>query len=140
LTGVGGDCAKLLLKTRIFTAIVVLSNVFGNLALALGLRRVGQLATVSPAAYIQAFLDPWVAVGVVLLIVWLLSQMTLLSWADLSYVLPVTSVGYVLAAVSGWLFLNERIDVTRWAGIALIMAGVILVGRTSVNTHRRARQ
>jgi uncharacterized membrane protein len=75
---------------------------------------------------------------VALLIVWLLSQMTLLSWADLSYVLPVTSVGYVLAALSGWFFLNEQIHLARWAGIALIMAGVILVGRTSVNTRRRA--
>ena len=59
----------------------------------------------------------------VLLIVWMLSHMTLLSWADLSYVLPVTSVGYVLAAVAGRLFLAEQITMARWAGIALIVAG-----------------
>ena len=52
-------------------------------------------------AYIQALFDPWVAVGVALLILWLLSRMTLLSWADLSYVLPVTSIGYVLTALAG---------------------------------------
>lgn len=131
------ESARLLLKTRIFTAIVVLSNVLGNFSLTLGLRRVGRLVTVSPLAYIQALFEPLVAVGVALLIVWLLSHMTLLSWADLSYVLPVTAVGYVLAALAGWFFLDEQIHLARWAGIALIMAGVTLVGRTSVNTRRR---
>ena len=72
--------------------------------------------------------DPWVAAGVILLIVWLVSQMLLLSWADLSYVLPVTSAGYVLTAISGRLFLNEHISMARWAGVTLIMAGVVLVG------------
>jgi len=42
--------------------------------------------------------------------------MALLSWADLSYVLPVTSVGYVLAALAGRLFLSEQVSPARWAG------------------------
>jgi uncharacterized membrane protein len=71
-----------------------------------------------------------VALGISLLILWLLSHMALLSWADLSYVLPVTSVGYVLAPLTGYLFLHEHISPARWIGIALIMAGVTLVART----------
>ena len=130
--------ARLLLKTRVFTALVVLSNVLGNFSLTLGLRRVGRLVSLSPLVYIKALFDPWVATGVALLIVWLLSHMTLLSWADLSYVLPVTSVGYVLAALVGRFFLAEQITLARWAGIALIVLGVSLVGRTSVQTRARA--
>ena len=53
--------------------------------------------------------------------------MALLSWADLSYVLPVTSVGYVLVALAGRMLLHEQITTRRWSGIALIMAGVALV-------------
>ena len=53
--------------------------------------------------------------------------MTLLSWADLSYVLPVTAIGYVLVALVGRALLNEQISAKRWAGILLIMAGVALV-------------
>jgi drug/metabolite transporter (DMT)-like permease len=52
----------------------------------------------------------------------------------LSYVLPVTSIGYVLPAVVGRFFLHEQVSLLRWAGISLIMLGVILVGRTSPQT------
>jgi len=121
-------------KTRILTTIVVLTNVLGNSLLSRGMRSVGALLTLSPLPYVQALFNPWVAVGVSLLIVWLLSHMALLSWADLSYVLPVTSIAYVLAAVVGRLFLHEQVSLVRWAGISLIMLGVILVGRTSPRT------
>jgi uncharacterized membrane protein len=79
----------------------------------------------------RAVLNPFVALGISLLIVWLFSHMTLLSWADLSYVLPVTSIGYVLSAVAGKLFLHEDISRWRWAGILLIMSGVALVAHTA---------
>ena len=116
-------------KTRIFTAIVVLSNVAGNSALTKGMQQLGDLGN-SPLALILALFHPWVALGVALLIVWTLSHMALLSWADLSYVLPVTAIGYVLAAFAGRFFLGETISLLRWTGIALITAGVTLVGRT----------
>ena len=121
-------------KTRILTAVVVLSNVLGNSLLSRGMRSVGVLLSLSPLPYVQALFNPWVAVGVSLLIVWLLSHMALLSWADLSYVLPMTAVAYVLVAVVGTLFLHEQVSLVRWAGITLIMLGVILVGRTSPRT------
>jgi uncharacterized membrane protein len=123
-----------MLKTRLFTALVVLSNVLGNFSLTWGMRQVGRVVTLSPWPYIAALFNPWVALGVSLLIVWLLSQMTLLSWADLSYVLPVTSVGYVLVALVGRFFLHEDISPGRWIGIGLIMMGVVIVGRTTPNS------
>jgi uncharacterized membrane protein len=128
------DRARLAFKTRLFTAIVVLSSVLGNFFLAFGMRRVGRLEILSPAAYILALFDPWVALGVLLLIVWMLAHMALVSWADLSYVLPVTAIGYVLTALAGWAFLGERIAVPRAAGIALIVTGVVLVGATPAST------
>jgi uncharacterized membrane protein len=121
-------------KTRIFTAIVILTNVLGDSSLRVGLRQVGSLVSQSPLAYIAALFNPWVATGVSLLIVWMLSHMLLLSWADLSYVLPVTSVGYALVALSGKLFLHEAVSMPRWAGIFLIVSGVFLVGRTEAKT------
>jgi uncharacterized membrane protein len=125
------------LKTRIFTAIVVLTNVLGNSFLSRGMQSVGELLSLSPLPYIRALFNPWVAVGVSLLILWLLSHMALLSWADLSYVLPVTSIAYVLVALVGRFVLHEQISMARWAGITLIMVGVALVGHTVPRTTKR---
>jgi uncharacterized membrane protein len=66
----------------------------------------------------------------------MLSRMALLSWADLSYVLPVTSIGYVLTAIAGRVFLNEDISAIRWAGTLFIVAGTALVGLTQPKTSR----
>lgn len=109
----------LLWKTALFTAIVVISNVAGNLCLGLGMK--------SPAG----MLSPWVFGGVLLLILWTLTRMTLLSWADLSFVLPVTALGYPLSAFAGKWFLGEVITLERWAGTGLIVAGTLLVGLTA---------
>lgn len=128
---------RLRLKTRILTSIVVLTNVFGNFSLSLGLKN--RVLAASPLAYLEALVNPWVTLGVSLLILWLLSRMALLSWADLSYVLPVTSIGYVLAVVAGRVFLLEQVSWERWAGAFLITAGVALVGTTPLRTTRRFR-
>jgi drug/metabolite transporter (DMT)-like permease len=125
-------------KTRVFTALVIVTNVVGNLLLSMGMRQVGSMLGRPPVAYIQALFHPLVAAGVALLIVWMISQMTLLSWADLSYVMPITSLGYVLAALAGRVFLNEQVTWQRWGGIGLIMFGVLLVSRTKPLTETRA--
>jgi uncharacterized membrane protein len=127
---------RLALKTRLFILIVVLSNVLGNALLGMGMRQSGELLTLSPLAYIAALFQPYVALGVALLVVWMLSNMALLSWADLSYVLPVTAIGYVLVAFAGIALLGERVTAPRWTGIVLITLGVALVGRTPPSTSR----
>ena len=131
------ESARLRWKTWICAVIVVFSNVFGNFFLKRGMP--AELST--PLEYITVLFRPWVAAGVGLLILWMLSRMALLSWADLSYVLPVTSIGYVLVAIVGRVFLDEQISMKRWAGIALIMGGVAMVSagsapRTAQPAHK----
>lgn len=131
------ETARLRWKTWSGAALVIFSNVFGNFFLKRGMP--AELAT--PLEYITVLFRPMVSLGVLLLILWLGARMALLSWADLSYVLPVTSVGYVLVAIAGRVFLNEQISNTRWLGIALIMAGVALVSGDSApqTTEPKAR-
>ena len=121
-------------KTRAFAAIVVLSNSFGNLFLAWGMRHGAGEITASPLSFLRAIFTPWVSLGICLLIAWMLSKMLLLSWADLSCVLPVTSIGYVLTAFLGKYFFGEQITWQRWLGTIAIMIGMILVGLTAPNT------
>lgn len=122
------------LKTRVFTTIIVVTNVLGNSLLSRGMQSVGELVSLSPIPYIRALFNPWVALGATLLVLWLLSHMAMLSWADLSYVLPVTSIAYALVAVVGRVFLHEHVSILRWVGITLIVVGVALVGQTSPRT------
>ena len=122
------------LKTGTVIALLVASNVLGNFTLSRGLHQVGRLVSFSPWPYIHAFVNPLVVLGVLLLIVWLISQLSLLSRVDLSYVLPVTSVSYVLTALMGEFLLHERVSTERWIGIGLIGLGVSLVVRTVPRT------
>lgn len=121
-------------KTWILTIIVVLTQALGNFSLNWGMKHISVELGLSPVGYIEAIFTPWVAIGITLLILWLLTRMTLLSWADLSFVLPVTSIGYVITALIGKYFFQEQISWQRWLGTALIMAGLVLVGRTHPNT------
>ena len=116
-------------KTALWAAISVVSNVAGNSALTHGMHELGPIGS-TPVVLIGALFHPWVAIGVALLIVWTLAHMALLSWADLSYVMPVTAIGYVVTAFAGKFFLGETVSLARWIGIVLITAGVTLVGRT----------
>jgi uncharacterized membrane protein len=124
----------LFLKNRTVIALLVASNVLGNFTLCRGLHQIGRLVSFSPWPYIHAFVNPLVVLGVLLLIVWLISQLSLLSRADLSYVLPMTSVSYVLTALMGEFLLHERVSTARWIGIGLIGLGVSLVARTVPRT------
>lgn len=60
-------------------------------------------------------------------IVWLLSRMALLGIADLSFVLPVTAVGYVLTTALGRFVLHESVSPRQWFAVALIFIGTGLV-------------
>jgi uncharacterized membrane protein len=120
-------------RTRLFTVLTILSNVAGNSFLTKGMQQLGGVGN-TPLALIEALFHPLVALGVALLIVWTLTHMALLSWADLSYVMPVTAMGYVVTAFAARVFLGENVSPARWTGIVLVTAGVTLVGRTASAT------
>ena len=122
------------LKTLVILALAILANGAGNLSLSYGMKSVGPpeawtlpgLWDVVGTALSSA---PVIAGGLLLLMFFALF-LSLLSWADLSYVLPMISTCFVVSALLGYLVLGERISLVRWAGIALVSIGVLLVGRT----------
>jgi len=131
---VSTNSGRLIWKTRLFAVIVILTNVLGNFALSWGIKH-GAAMDGSPWSFVRVVFDPWVFCGILLLAGWVLSRMALLSWADLSYVIPVTSIGFVLNAIMGALFLNEVITPARWAGTFCIVGGTVLVGLTAPKTE-----
>lgn len=102
----------------------------GNSLLRVGLSSAGPLISFSPLDYLKEFASTAVILGVVFLAAGFILQLILLSWADLTYVMPVTSASYGLIAVIGVVSLHEHVSPYHWAGIALILFGVVIVGRT----------
>lgn len=122
------------LKTWFVLLLFLAFKAGGNSAMAIGMKQVPEKMSMDPALYLHAMLNPFVAMGIAALILSLLTRMALLSLADLSFVLPVTAVGYVIAVVIGKVFLHETVTTQRWLGTVLIFGGALLVGTTSRNT------
>lgn len=118
-------------RTYQLLILVLLLRPFGNLSLAWGMKHFSQIVSLSPLPYLRAMLDPYVAAGIVLLILALLVRMALLSLADLTYVVPMTAGGYVISTVLARVFLQENVSVEGWIGTFLVFLGTALVGPTS---------
>jgi drug/metabolite transporter (DMT)-like permease len=114
---------------------VVIFGALGDVALSRGMKSVGALSLSNWTDVIPALVTPWVAAGIVLLLAFFASYLAALSFADLTYVLPATAVGYILMAVLAKFFLHENISAWRWAGIALIALGVGFVTRGPAKTE-----
>ncbi len=120
-------------KQAILAGVVVFGAI-GDVALSRGMKAVGALSLSHASEAISAIFTPWVGTGIILLLAFFASYLAALSFADLTYVLPATSVGYILMALLAKFFLHEDIQVTRWVGIALIALGVGFVTRGPVKT------
>ncbi|HEY3938975.1 MAG TPA: hypothetical protein VGL97_16200 [Bryobacteraceae bacterium] len=111
--------------------LTLLLRPFGNLSLAWGMKHFPQVLSVHPGLYLKALLNPFVALGILMLILALLTRMALFSVADLSFVLPLTATGYILSALFGKVFLGEQVSTDRWLGTGLVFLGIVLVGSTA---------
>ena len=110
-------------KYLVLAGIVVFASV-GDSMLARGMQQVGHISLRNLAELLGAIANPWVGGGIVLLLAFFAAYMTALSWADLTYVLPATSIGYVLLALIAKFALHEQVTAARWLGIILVTAGV----------------
>jgi drug/metabolite transporter (DMT)-like permease len=111
----------------------------GDSMLSHGMKQTGSISLHHLQGVIGAVRNPWVAGGIVLLLAFFASYTNALSWADLTYVLPATSLGYVLLALVARFTLHEQVSPMRWMGIALISGGVSFVaGGPALTSHHRA--
>ncbi len=121
-------------RTYGLIGLVILLKPFSNVVFTAGVKTFPHVLAANPVFYLRALFDPLVTLGVALQIFWLLARMALLSRADLSFVVPATSVGYALSAGLAQLFLAEKVSAEHWMGILLICLGSAFVGTTSLST------
>jgi drug/metabolite transporter (DMT)-like permease len=103
---------------------IALFGSVGDSLLSRGMRDIGTISLSHLQSLIVALANGWVLGGIVLLIGFFAAYMTALSWADLTYVLPATSIGYVIIALIAKFVLHEQVTTARWIGILLITSGV----------------
>jgi drug/metabolite transporter (DMT)-like permease len=109
--------------------VVAVTAPLGDTLLSAGMEKVGPVSLQHLSMLIYAVRTPQIMMGIALLIAFFASYLASLSWADLTYVLPATSIGNVIVALLARFWRHEQISPARWIGILLITAAVGFVAQ-----------
>ena len=119
------------MRTFLFLAIVVLSGTGGDIAATHAMKQIGEVKTFAPRALLgvlrRILQSRWMWLAIALMALAFFSLLALLSWAEVSFVVPATAANYIVGAFGAKLLLKERVSKTRWAGMLLVTVGVALV-------------
>jgi len=83
------------------------------------------------------FISLWTIAGIAVYVAAFANWLYVLRWVPLSVAYPLTTAVQVLVALGAWLFLGERVPVTRWAGILLISCGVFLSAKPAAQAEEK---
>ena len=115
------------MKTILVILVATVSASVGETVLSYAMRRIGRLNPSAKEWFLFVATNPYVYLGTLFLACFFFLYLLALSWADLSFVLPVTALSYLFAAILAKYFLGEHISWLRWSGIAIIVVGIALV-------------
>lgn len=111
----------------------VLLNSAAQILLKAGVRHTGVISLQVPAlikAGLSLAVNPYIIIALACYVVSVVFWLLALSRTAVSIAYPMVSMGYIITAVVGWLYLGEQMNLTRWAGIIVIIIGVFLVARS----------
>lgn len=135
------DSPVLHVKTYIFILFIALFAPLGNVLLSKGMKSVGSAQHWQVNELFQVFVrilsSGYIWLGIACLLTFFVAYMLILTWADYSYVQPASAFSYAVVAVLGLLLLGEKVNLLRWAGIAVICLGVLIVGHTHPRTTEK---
>jgi drug/metabolite transporter (DMT)-like permease len=119
-----------MLEFLLFATIIVVGT-GGELCLGRAMKETGELERFHPSDAIsllwRALRVKWIWIGVAMMALAFFSLLLLLSFEEVSFVVPVTALSYLVGALGGIFFLGERVSWQRWIGISLVCIGVTLV-------------
>lgn len=128
------------MKTLVVLFVAICAQTLGDVFLTKGMKSIGEVDTLDPIKLfqigVQVFSTPYIWLGILILGLFFLLYLAALSWADLSFVLPVTAFGYVMNAFMAWKLLGEHVSPVRWLGTLVICFGVAVVARTEQRTTK----
>ena len=111
----------------------VLLNSAAQLMLKAGARAIGSVSMSSVGSLVEAAWSaasqPWILVGLTCYFISAALWVVALTRVDVTVAYPMLSMGYVIAAVLAWHFFGEALTTQRLLGIAIILVGVVILGR-----------
>jgi hypothetical protein len=122
-------------RTALFLSIVILAGTSGELLTAHAVKRAGAKSVDGcgiGARLRLAFRPRAMWAGLALQAIAFFTFLVLLSWADISFVVPATALNYVVGAAGSALFLREQLDRRRWVGVLLVCLGVAVMCASGV--------
>ncbi len=118
------------MRTAVILTLVVVTGTGGEICLTHAMKLLGEAHDFRPRAIasfvLRAMRVSWLWLAVLLMAASFFSFLAMLSWFPVSFVIPATSLAYVAGAFGAKIFLGERLNATRWAGILLICFGVAM--------------
>lgn len=118
--------------------IALLFEAIGVVLLSRGLKEIGDLKQFNVAGLTQLVVrgarNPHVIIGIFFEALFFAGLLTLMSKADVSFIWPLTSLGFVVTTLAAKFYLHEHISGLRWSGVCLIMMGAALITWTERQT------
>jgi len=116
--------------------LILLSTIFGvagQTALKMGVDKPGmaESATGILSVISLIFKSPLVLLGLAFYALGALAWIAVLSRLDLSVAYPFLALNFVLVTLSGRFLLGETVPPLRWLGILVIIAGILLVAKST---------
>ena len=125
----------MLINIFLLLAVALVVEATGLVLIRKGMMEVGEISTFNIKALFGIFLrmitNKTLILGVFFNAIYFGLFLTLLSWAELSFILPLTAVGYLMSGSFAQYFLMEQVSPLRWAGTLLIVAGVFLITKSA---------
>lgn len=118
-------------KVLIVLLLALIVESVGVVFLSKGLKQIGEpkRMNVREVAGVigRGATNPSVLLGVAMEAAFFGALLYLLSQRDVSLIWPLTSLGFLLTALSAKVILHEQVSGLRWAGVAMIVLGAGLV-------------
>lgn len=118
--------------TVFLLTLVIGGTIAGDLLKAAGMRRLGEVVDFRPRALAglarSAAKSSLLWFAIVGYAVSFFGFMALVSSTDVSFAVPATAAGYAVETLLARFLLGETVGLRRWAGAALVVTGVVLVG------------
>lgn len=120
-----------MLRTVIAVVVATLAGAVGQILLRRGMQIVGAMESYMPldmlAYFWKALCQPHVIAGTALSAIFYFCILAALSWSEVTVAVPLTALEYGFTAVLAVTILKEAVPPMRWAGIAFVIVGVILI-------------